>query len=459
MTLLSFVFESTLFLGCSYGLYYLFLKRSRSFKYIRFYLLMALLVSLVIPFLKFEVHSMIPLASGVAEGEFYTFLVLTGDGTSEASEYTGSPLSIFMVIYLTGMGFMLLRYSVNVIRLILKTKQGSVVRGPYGTVILTDEEGLPYSFFRHIFMNRKTYESGEHREELLLHEAVHCQQAHSADILFAELMKVIQWYNPFAWFMARATRLNHEYLADEQVLETSDRDIYQLLLVNMELANQSNCLASDFKNSHTIKRINMMDKTNHRKNSVIGKMATLPLFLILGMVLSFCEVEQESDSDPAASMEFYANDWWKPILEKHGITLKSYNNFEYIFEMGSTISIDENNVVTLKDAFFLIRTDESSYSILRSPFAKHNLETNIISGMEGSLDTYDLHQAEPEPLNYYKMTNFSFQLVKNGVNITADYIEWGQTKKDKGIMKGFSASYEARDSLVFNPSWPNQLKK
>ncbi|MEJ2605474.1 MAG: M56 family metallopeptidase [Anaerolineales bacterium] len=234
----------------------------------------------------------------MAKGEFYTLLALTGNGPIEGAGHTASPVSVLMMIYLTGMVLMLLRYSVNVIRLVLKTKQGSVVAGPSGPVILTDDEGLPYSFFRHIFINRKIYESGEHLEELLLHETVHGHQAHSADILFAEFMKMVQWYNPFAWLIVRAIRLNHEYLADEQVLESRERNAYQLLLVNMELANQSNFLASDFKNSYTIKRITMMDKTNHRKNSVIGKLATLSLFLFLALVMSFCEVEHFQTNVP-----------------------------------------------------------------------------------------------------------------------------------------------------------------
>ena len=191
-----------------------------------------------------------------------------------------------------------------------------------------------------------------------------------------------------------------------------------------------------------------MDKTNHRKNSVIGKLATLSLFLFLALVMSFCEVEQESEPDPSASMEFYANDWWKPILEKHGITQRAYNNFEYIFEMGSTNSIDADNVVTLMDAFFLFRMDENSYAILRSPLATHDLETNIISATEGSLDTYDLHQAEPEPLDHFEGKNLRFQLLKNGVHITADYMEWGPAE-DRTILKG-NVSFEVRDSLVVN---------
>jgi hypothetical protein len=450
MDLLSYIFESTLFLGCSYGLYHLFLKRGRSFIYVRFYLLAALLVSSVIPFLKLELGPRIPLVTGAADGEFYTLLALTGEGPIEGAGHITSPVSLFVMIYLTGVGFMLLRYSVNILRLIFKIKQGNTVRGPFGPVILTNEEGLPYSFFRNIFMNRKTYESAEHLEELLLHEAVHGRQVHSADILFAECMKIIQWYNPFAWLMATAIRLNHEYLADKKVLETKDRDAYQLLLVNMELANQFNCLASDFKNLHTKKRIAMM-KYNHGKPASIGKIATLPLFLILVMLLAFCEVEQEPGSELEAVVEFYANDWWKPILEKHGITPEAYNNFEYVFEMGSTNSIDENNVVTLKDAFFLIRKSENSYGILRSPFASHNLETGVISGTDGILKTYDLNQAKPEPLNKLEMKNFEYRLVNTRHSVTADYLL--MTSMGKEVMKGWTLKYEARDSLMINPSW------
>ena len=448
MDLTTYIIESTIFLGCSYGLYHLFLKRGRSFIYVRFYLLLALLLSLFIPFLKIEVHSTIPIAAGISDGEFYTLLALSGEESLGSSGHTGSPVSVFMLIYLTGMVLMFLRYLINLSKLIRKTKQGITLQGPQGSVILSDNEGMPYSFFRYTFMNRGLYERGTHLENLLLHENVHCRQFHSADILFAELLKVVQWYNPFAWLMVKSIRLNHEFIADEKVLESQNKDSYQLLLVDMELANQSNCMASEFNNSLTKKRLAMMNKKNFGKSAVIGKLASVPLFLFLVMVLSFCEAEQESNVDPSTSSEFYANDWWKPILEKHGIIPGAYNNFEYIFEMGSANSIDENNVVTLKDAFILLRTDGNSYTILRSPLATHNLETNMISCVEGSLDTYDLHQAEPEPVDHFEGKNIRFRLVKNGLNLTADYLEWGPAE-DKTILKG-NVIFEARDSLVIN---------
>jgi len=217
------------------------------------------------------------MAAGISDGVYYTLLALSGDESPASPGRSGSPVSAFMLIYLAGMVLMLLRYFINLRKLIRKTKLGITLRGPQGSVILSDEEGMPYSFFRYTFINRRLYERGAHLEELLLHEDVHGRQFHSADILFAELLKVVQWYNPFAWLMMKSIRLNHEYIADEKVLASQNKDTYQLLLVDMELANQSNCLTSDFNNSLTKKRLEMMNKKNYGKSAVIGKLATVPL--------------------------------------------------------------------------------------------------------------------------------------------------------------------------------------
>jgi hypothetical protein len=234
--------------------------------------------------------------------------------------------------------------------------------------------------------------------------------------------------------MVKAIRLNHEYMADEKVLESQNKNAYQLLLINMELVNHSISLASDFNYSLTKKRLAMMNYKNTRKISPLIKIVSIPLFLFLVFMLTFCEAEQKLEVDPYQSMEFIANDWWRPILEKHDISLRAYNNFEFIFEMGSTNSIDEGNVVTLSDAFFLIRRDESSYAILRSPLAMHDLKTDIISGAEGSLEIYDFHQADPEPAGHMEMKNFKYQLVKNKHDISADNLVFYHQGEE--IMKG-----------------------
>lgn len=446
--MLPFIYESTIILGFTYGFYYFFLKRSRSFAYIRYYFLIAMLLSVSIPFIEVEIGSNLPLLGSVSDGRFYTLVPVMNVSTQEATGPVFPLNTLLFGIYFMGFGLMFFRFSLNLIKLIRKRKQGESLEGFHGRIILTNEEGLPYSFFQNIFMSRLMYEKGEDLEKLLLHEGAHCKQAHSVDILLAELLKVFLWFNPFVWLISNAIRLNHEYLADEKVLESQNLHTYQLLLINLELANQSIYLASDFNYSLTRKRLAMMNKNNWGKKTTLYKLAVVPLFLILAAMLTFCEAEQAPESDPYQTMQIYANDWWRPILAQHEITPKAYNNFENIFEMGSTNSIDENNVVTLSDALFVIRQDKSSYAILRSPLATHDLETGIISGEEGILESFNLLQKNAKPSDQFEMKNFTYQLVANKHKMSADYMSW-HTNEDE-VVKGWSGSFTARDSLAID---------
>lgn len=446
--MLSFVYESTIILGFAYCFYILLLKKNRSFVYVRFYFLFALLLALIIPFIDIKTNYRIPVAGSGEKGMFYALLPLETEGIPGKTQ---SVLSLGMVIWITyflGVLLMFVRFVSNLIRLVRKRKAGEIVKGTFGSIVLTDDYDLPHSFFRIIYMNRLLFNKSMEAEKLLLHERIHCKQVHSIDVLFVELLKVVLWFNPFIWLIANAMRLNHEYLADKEVLEAQDLHSYQLLLINLELANPSTYLASGFNYSFIKNRLAMMNNTYKGNGGILRKLAALPLFLILVAVFTFCENETDPVFVPFQSMENYANDWWKPILKKHGITPRAYNNFEYIFEMGSTNAIDENNVVSLTEAFFLIRDNESSYAIIRSPSATHDLKTGIISGGEGSLEAFDLFQEEPEPLSQMEMKNFRFQLIEQKYNISADYLVLFEHGEEKA--RGLSGSFAARDSLVVN---------
>lgn len=443
--MLAFVFESIVFLGFSYGFYFFFLRRSRSFTFIRFFFLATLLFAGIIPFIEIDLVRSLPLLGSVSDSGFYTLVLVNGEMIQASSGFAFSLKSMISLLYFTGLGLMLLRFLLNLIRLSHKTKKGTRLKGEDGRIILTEVNSLPYSFFGNIYMNRNMYERGEEVDKLLLHEGAHCMQIHSADVLFAEFLKAFLWFNPFVWLITNAIRLNHEYLADEIVLESQSQDAYQLLLINLELANQTIYLASDFNYSLTKKRLTMMNNKHTGKKSTFIKIASLPLFLLLAFILTFCEAEQKLVVNPL-STEVHTNHWWRPILAKHEITPSAYNNFEYIFEMGSANSIDENNVVTLSDALFVIRTEEETYAILRSPSATHNLESGIISGTDGILETYDFYQSDLEPIGKLEMKNFKYQLARNEHEVRADYLILYE--RGKHVLKGRTINFEARDSLV-----------
>jgi hypothetical protein len=446
--MIAFIYESTIILGCAWCFYFLLLKKSCSFVFVRYYFLAALVLAMILPFIEIKTDYIFPVTGNAAYGTFYALLPMEAGGIREEARAGLSLGTVLWMIYILGLVLMGVRFAANLVRLLRKRNQGEIVRGSHGNIVLTEEDGLPYSFFRNIYMNRPLYEKSKEAEKLLLHEGAHCTQVHSVDILFSELVKTAIWFNPFVWLIARAMRLNHEYLADREVVETQDLNTYQLLLVDLELAHQTSYLASDFNYSFIKNRLAMMNNKSRGHGELLRKLAVLPLLMILLAILTFCENEPDPGPDPLQTMELDANDWWKPILEKHGITPRAYNNFESIFEMGSTNSIDENNVVSLTDAFFLIRKDKSYYAILRAPSATHDLKTGIISGTEGVLEAYDLLQDGTEPINQMEMKNFRYQLVEQKHDITADYLVLYENDKEK--VRGLSGSFAAKDSLVIN---------
>ena len=136
--MLSLIIESTIFLGFSFGFYYFSLRRSRSFNFIRFFFLATLLTAVIIPFIEIEFGGKLPLLGGTVEGEFYTLLPLNGEGAQVEAKPAFSMNAIFLMAYITGLGLMFLRFSMNLIRLSRKAKLGVRVEGEHGRIILTE---------------------------------------------------------------------------------------------------------------------------------------------------------------------------------------------------------------------------------------------------------------------------------------------------------------------------------
>jgi hypothetical protein len=250
----------------------------------------------------------------------------------------------------------------------------------------------------------RSQEKGQIDYELIIHEQAHCQQYHSIDILFIEIIKIIFWFNPIIWILKKEMQLNHEYLADTKVLQTKSLKSYQDILLNLVFRNNSTYLASNFNYSLTKKRLIMMTKNNSSMKSMVRKITIVPLVLILAITLTFSQENVSKES-----LMNFDTEWWYPILEKHNIEPKAFNSFEYVFEMGSSNSI-ENRVVTLKDALFIVKRDNDEYTIIKSPLAYHNLDKNIIKGEKGTYETYNFSDKELKPLKVLEMKQFMYEI-------------------------------------------------
>jgi len=116
--------------------------------------------------------------------------------------------------------------------------------------------------------------------EIIMHEYVHVKQLHSADILIAELFCVVNWFNPFAWFIRHSIRQNLEFIADDNVVRSGiNKKDYQYHLLKVVGIPQYR-IANQFNFSSLKKRIIMMNRARSAKIHLLKFMFILPLLAV-----------------------------------------------------------------------------------------------------------------------------------------------------------------------------------
>lgn len=133
------------------------------------------------------------------------------------------------------------------------------------------------SFFNYIAVG----EDLEGREAIMVHEQIHVQQGHSADVLFFELHAIINWFNPVAYLYKKEIRKVHEYIADAAASDTlSDKSAYAMLLFHENFGVKAQDLTNSFFNQSILKqRIMMLQKNKSKRSALLKYGITAPLFL------------------------------------------------------------------------------------------------------------------------------------------------------------------------------------
>ncbi|WP_156180597.1 M56 family metallopeptidase [Rufibacter radiotolerans] len=137
----------------------------------------------------------------------------------------------------------------------------------------------PFSFGRTIYFNPTNHPEQAWRG-ILQHEFTHVQQAHTLDILLAELTTAFLWFNPVVWLWRTALKQNLEFLTDQQTLQAGiDRKQYQFSLLQTTTTFPLT-LASAFSYPSLKQRIMMMNQHPSAKVQRMRFLATLPLLVI-----------------------------------------------------------------------------------------------------------------------------------------------------------------------------------
>lgn len=110
-----------------------------------------------------------------------------------------------------------------------------------GDCLIHRGKGSPFTFFNWIFISECDIDNND----VLIHERAHKRGLHSLDMLLAEVMVVVMWFNPFVWILRREVRDNLEYIADRDVITSGvDKRLYQHELLRLHCQKEKNIVAT-----------------------------------------------------------------------------------------------------------------------------------------------------------------------------------------------------------------------
>ncbi|MBO9682435.1 MAG: M56 family metallopeptidase [Flavisolibacter sp.] len=309
--MISYLIKMILCSGILLLAYFLLFEREKTHRFNRFYLLFSIGFSFLVPFISIKNQKeVLPFAETVYvipenidnnSGNAYTNNTSPVAVPTKGEDWRPDPLLIVYIMVATGL---LLRFAKNLSVLLKRSWTGEKLRYQNARLVLCNNHLIPFSFLNSIFIDKEEYENGKVEKEILQHELAHVKQKHSLDILFTELVLCFAWFNPFLYGYKKAIRLNHEFLADDDVLKTfPNTSSYQYLLLNKISSASHSLLTSSFNYITTKKRLIMMTKTTSLFKLVLKQTVLLPLSVLLVFLFGTKLVAQGKEPGKKASAE------------------------------------------------------------------------------------------------------------------------------------------------------------
>ena len=234
--MIDFLIQSTVCLTVFLSFYHLVLEREKMHEFNRYYLLGTILISLSIPLLTFEIIKIVPVVENIKPISLDAITTTFTENVIPLQEPTNYTPYVLWLIYGLITSALITRFAINCFKLISKSKSNPIVKYKNANLVLVDEKTIPHTFLNFIYINFEDYNNRNIEDELYTHELVHVNQKHTLDILFIEFLKGIFWFNPLFIFYKKAIQLNHEFLADEEIVKTYNNvPFYQNLLLQMAL--------------------------------------------------------------------------------------------------------------------------------------------------------------------------------------------------------------------------------
>ncbi len=285
--LLIYILKASALLGIFYISYFFLLKKETSFDLNRKFLIAGLISSFLLPSIYLTRKVYIETTP-----QDFGFIPSNSQLATTPAEMPTDWWQLAAIAYFIVTGFFILRLCLqlaSVIKLIISNKTEKELGFQF---LRIEEDQLPFSFFNYIAFNPRRHTEKD-LELILEHEKVHARQFHSADILLANFISCLLWFNPFAWLYKKSVEQNLEFIADRETVKSkSEIKEYQHALVKVSVADLRPALTNHFYQSFIKKRILMLNKKSST-NSPAWKIGLVMPLLLAFMLLFNVKTEAQ----------------------------------------------------------------------------------------------------------------------------------------------------------------------
>ncbi|MDR6458462.1 hypothetical protein J2786_001555 [Chryseobacterium vietnamense] len=241
--------------GVTFLYYQLSLKDKTFHHYNRFYLLGAIVISLLLPLIKVDDFTI------EVNSDVYMLLNKIQNFNTEKNINNGN---LYFNIIFSALGLVSLYFLGKLLYGIFKIQQfkNQFQKESFDGINFyrTDLTEAPFSYFKNLFWKNTITLNSDVGKQILKHEMVHIEQKHSFDKIFIEIITSVFWFNPFFHIIKKEINLIHEYLADKKAVKQSDTKAFAQMLLASHFSGTQLPVTSPFLSSNLKKRLKMLQK-------------------------------------------------------------------------------------------------------------------------------------------------------------------------------------------------------
>jgi TonB family protein len=277
---ISYLLQSSLCLTVFLLFYLLLLKKETFYLGNRMYLIVTACFSVLVPLFKILLPS-----TGYTEEITYLMAPVFITNKSQVHSSVINWFQLFEIIYFVVMSVLLLNFIFKLIQIFLLIKQNESLELKGQKIVVLKKGSTPFSFLNTIFLTKEQI-SDPSVISIIEHEKKHIHQFHSMDMILFEIIKIMQWFNPFAWIFKKEIEAQHEFSADSGLMSDGiNINEYKNVLVAYSFGTSGSTVTNNF-NSLLKRRLEMISK---QKSHAFGKVKlffALPLMALLLMFIS-----------------------------------------------------------------------------------------------------------------------------------------------------------------------------